>query len=107
MSYMKNNFIIKGKHQEGEFAWEFEGRNGEITFGVQVKNEDKQKGIDMVKRSLVLNEEFGLKNKIEIETVRPVIAKKIDFHSPEKPVIGKIATIIPSKKIREIFDIII
>ena len=61
-------FKIKVKHQEGEFAWDISGNSGDMIFGVQVKDKDKQSGIDMVKRSLVLNKEFGLKSKKDMET---------------------------------------
>ena len=61
-------FKIKVEHRPDEvFAWSFNGNNGDDIFGVQVEDKDKEEGLRMIERSLVLNDKFGLKDKKEME----------------------------------------
>ena len=46
---------------------EFSGDNGDYICGVQVEDKNKEEGLRMIKRSLILNELYGLKTKEEME----------------------------------------
>ncbi len=57
-------FTISAKRiNDGDYVWEFLGFYKDEPFSIQVKEKDKNEGIEMVKRSLVLRRDFNLKNK--------------------------------------------
>ena len=61
-------FNIKQKNTlVSEFPWEFSGDNGDYVCGVQVEDKNKEKGLRMIKRSLILNDRYGFKEKEEME----------------------------------------